>query len=81
MYCAKSKLLDKVVSDKTFDNPIDCVKYIDTELIILNYLLDRIAYQLWFNNCKSINICAFQNNSDIKVWDITNKRYCDGFDF
>ena len=81
MWVAKSHLLNRVIGKKKFSSARACLEYIDVELIILNYLMDRLVYQLYMNDTSDVNISLFKEMCDVRPWSVSDKRWADSFDY
>lgn len=77
-WVARCEFLD-ITFDKKFDNVRDCIDYIDKDLIIINYLLGRLYYQLFIIDNKKYPL-LFKDNF-IFPYHLSQKRFADGFDF
>lgn len=69
-----------------FDNPRDCLEYIqnDKDIILIEEYLNRAFYKInsfYFedNIRKEKFFCSF--GSMIRVYDLEQNRFCDSFDF
>ena len=81
MWVIRSKFFGiTVFPQKKFDNVIDCSNFIDLNCTIINYLIDRLLYQLYLSGV-TVNVSGFIDNSDLKPYNVQQKRFADSFDY
>ena len=80
-WVARCKIFGVEIEDNLspiFDSVYQCQKYIDNNLEVFEYLLDKIQE---YKDLSIDNKFVIRIGNYVRCYNLTQKRWCDGFDF